>query len=167
MSERDDEERRGGGAEGASVLPPCGVYRTTMRLGEVPAGRFVFFHNHGDPSPGIYLPASWRQNRAVFHERGVPIPGDWWAATLDPIAPEGFYRVRESFACCEKRCAVYEVDQLVQLGYDGEANPLLFVPEVIDLVLIIPDQGTRIDRARVAKLSALKTPTSSTAPGLQ
>ncbi len=160
MSHRDP-------SEGASALPPCGLYRSTMRLGEIPAGRLMYFHNHGDPSAGIYLPTGWRQNRAIFQAQGIPIPGDWWAATLDPIAPEGFYRVREAFACCEKRCAVFEVDQLVQLGYDAESTPLLFIPEVIDQVLIVPDQGTRIDRERVAKLSALKTPVSTSEPGLQ
>jgi hypothetical protein len=35
-------------------LPPCGIYRTSQPLGDhVPAGQLVFFHNHGDPGPGI------------------------------------------------------------------------------------------------------------------
>ena len=153
-------------SEGA--LPPCGLYRTTVALGtEVPAGRLVYFHNHGDPGPGVYLPTSWLQNRARFAESGVLLPGRWWAATLDALAPEGFYRVRETFHCCEKRCQTFEVDQLVQLGYTAEAEPLLFVPEVIDSVLIIPDRGARIDRARISKLQPLKTPVSSSEPGLQ
>ncbi len=151
-----------------SPLPPCGLYRTTVALGDqVPAGRLVYFHNHGDPGPGVYLPASWRQNRATFTENGILLPGRWWAATLDPLSPEGYYRVRETFFCCEKRCQSFEVDQLVQLGYTAEGDPLLFVPEIIDSVFIVPDRGARIDRARVGKLQPLKTPISSSEPGLQ
>ncbi len=149
-------------------LPPCGLYRTTRAIGEaVPAGRLVFFHNHGDPGPGVYLPTGWRQNRALFDGNGVLLPAAWWAASLDPLAPEGFYRVRETFYCCDRRCQTFEVDQLVQLGYTAEAEPLLFVPEVIDSVFVVPDRGARIDRARIAKLHPLKTPVSSSEPGLQ
>lgn len=152
-----------GDAGGGRPLPPCGLYRTTTRLAEVPAGRLVYFHNHGDPGPGIYLPTGWRQNRALFDEKGVMIPGGWWAATLDPLPAEGFYRVTRAFHCCEKRCTSFEVDQLLQLGYTGEATPLVFVPEVIDAVLSIPEQGTVIDRARLANLAPLKTPVTNTA----
>jgi hypothetical protein len=149
-------------------LPPCGLYRTTQALGnDVPSGRLVYFHNHGDPGAGVYVPSGWRQNRAQWSERGNLLPGDWWAATLDPLAPEGYYRVREAFYCCNKQCQMFEVDQLVQLGYSAEADPLLFVPEIIDGVFIVPDTGARIDRSRVAKLQALKTPVSSSEPGLQ
>jgi hypothetical protein len=152
----------------ASGLPPCGLYRTTQALGEqVPAGRLVYFHNHGEPGPGVYLPTGWRQNRAVFQDEGILLPGRWWAATLDALSPEGFYRVRETFHCCDARCRAFEVDLLVQLGYTAEAEALLFVPEVVDHALVIPDQGVRIDRSRLARLHPLKTPVSSSAPGLQ
>lgn len=149
-------------------LPPCGLYRTTRDLGDqVPAGRLVYFHNHGDPGPGVYLPSGWRQNRANFHGTGILLPGRWWAASLDPIAAEGYYRVRETFYCCEKRCQAFEADQLVQLGYTENAEPLVFVPEIIDGVFIVPDRGALIDRARVAKLYPLKVAVSSSEPGLQ
>ena len=150
-----------------SQLPPCGLYRTLSAIGSIPEGRLVYFHNHGDPGPGVYLPTGWRQNRALFDAQGVLLPGRWWAASLDPVAAEGFYRVRETFFCCDRRCQTFELDQLVQLGYTAEAEPLVFVPEVIDSVLIIPDRGARVDRSRLAKLHALKTPVSSTEPGLQ
>ena len=45
------------------------------------------------------------------------------------FAPEGLYWVRERFFCCEKRCRAFEANQLVQLGYNGEGDALLFVPE--------------------------------------
>src|SRR5262245_7482605 len=95
-------------------LPPCGIYRTTRALGDdVPAGRLVFFHRHGDPGPGVYLPSGWTANRARWHEHGHTIPSTDWADSLVPLPAEGFYRVREEFTCCAKNCRTYEVDLLV------------------------------------------------------
>lgn len=156
MSARDDDPS-------ARPLPTCGLYRTTTRLAEVPAGRLVFFHNHGDPGPGIYLPREWRQNRALFEERGVMIPGGWWASTLDPLPAEGFYRVARTFHCCERRCSTFEVDQLLQLGYTAEATPLVFVPELIDAIFTLPTQGTVIDRERLGCLVPLRLPMTNSA----
>src|SRR4051794_5787570 len=103
-------------------LPDCGVYRTRVPLGEIPAGRLVYFHNHGEPGAGIYLPSGWALNRAQWHKNGTPIPDAAWSLTLEPLAAEGFYRVREPFTCCEKRCRTYEAELLVQLGYNGEGQ---------------------------------------------
>jgi hypothetical protein len=49
-----------------ALLPPCGVYRTKTAVAGIEAGRLVYFHNHGDPGPGLYPPESWAQNRAKF-----------------------------------------------------------------------------------------------------
>jgi hypothetical protein len=141
------------------ALPPCGLYRTRASIGTaVPAGRLVFFHNHGDPGPGVYLPESWRLNRAQWHRHGTTIPDEAWAATLEPLAPEGLYRVAEPFYCCEKRCRRFEPDLLVQLGYDGQAQPILFVPEWTRVGLAIPETGAGIDADRIGKLVRLKVP---------
>jgi hypothetical protein len=138
-------------------LPPCGVYRTTAALGDdVPVGRLVYFHRHGDPGPGVYLPREWTANRARWHERGHTIPSETWAASLEPLLEEGLYRVREPFTCCAEACRTYEEDLLVQLGYDAEAQPLLFVPEWTASGLAIPEMGLRIDEDRLAKLAPLK-----------
>lgn len=140
-------------------LPPCGIYRTRQPIGtSVPAGRLVYFHNHGEPGPGIYLPEAWKLNRAQWHRHGATIPNDAWAATLEPLPAEGLYRVREAFHCCEKKCRLFEQDLLVQLGYNGEAMPLLFVPEWTASGLAIPETGTQIDTGRLARLAALKVP---------
>jgi hypothetical protein len=137
-------------------LPPCGLYRTTVALDdEVPAGRLVYFHSHGDPGPGVYLPKGWTANRAAWQEQGHTIPSAKWAATLHPLPAEGFYRVREPFACCPEQCRTYEADLLVQLGYDGDAEPLLFVPEWTPGGLALPETGIHIDAARLGCLSAL------------
>lgn len=137
-------------------LPPCGIYRTTRAIGEIPAGRLVFFHNHGDPGPGVYLPAGWRANRAHFSERGHTLAGSSDAASLAPLASEGFYVVTQPFFCCEKRCRSYERDELVQLGYNGSAEPILFVPEIVKSGVALPETGARIDEQRVAYLRRLR-----------
>jgi len=140
-----------------SDLPPCGIYKTRRALADaVPAGRLVFFHNHGDPGAGVYVPESWNLNRAVFAEKGVPVPSDSWARELEPLPAEGFYRVRESFHCCEGRCRSFETDLLVQLGYDGAATPLLFVPEWTAEGMVVPETGTAIDSERLAMLAPIK-----------
>lgn len=145
-------------------LPPCGVYRTREPVGDVPAGRFVLFHNHGDPGPGIYLPAEWKGNRARFAEQGTPLPDPQDASALEPLSPEGFYRVVAPFHCCEKRCKHFEPDMLVQLGYNGRATPILFVPEIVGGGLALPEQGTPVDGERLRKLHRLRIPVSQTTP---
>jgi hypothetical protein len=138
-------------------LPPCGLYRTTVALDtHVHAGRLVYFHDHGDPGPGVYLPARWTANRVEWHDAGHTVPSAEWARSLAPLPPEGFYRVRETFTCCAQRCRAFEPDLLVQLGYDAEAQPILFVPEWTARGLALPDTGTRLDGARLAHLAPLK-----------
>jgi hypothetical protein len=149
-----------------SELPPCGLYKTTVPLGEhIPAGRLVYFHNHGEPGPGVYLPGAWRQNRAQWQDRGHVIPDSAWAGTLEPLPPEGLYRVVETFTCCEKNCRTFEPELLVQLGYDGQARPILFLPELSERGFAVPETGQIIDAKRLAKLAALKVVSpAATAP---
>ncbi|MGA9522733.1 MAG: hypothetical protein WBV82_14795 [Myxococcaceae bacterium] len=145
-----------------STLPPCGLYRTLRPLGDIPSGRLVSFHNHGDPGPGVYLPAGWVQNRARFHERGTTLTDPSWADEgLEPLPPEGFYRVKSAFECCEKRCRTYEADLLVQLGYDGEGRAILFVPEWSAQGFSLPERGTGIGLDRIAHLAPVKVPGTS------
>lgn len=149
-----------------ATLPPCGVYRTTAPLeGHVPAGKLVFFHNHGDPGPGVYLPSGWTLNQAQWHDTGHTIPSPEWAETLAALPAEGLYRVREAFTCCAKQCRTYEADLLVQLGYDAEAQPLLFLPEWTDVGLAIPEMGVPIDQDRLRCLAALKVVESEPVEG--
>ena len=148
--------------EEAGSLPPCGIYRTRAPIGSVPAGRLVYFHNHGDPGAGVYLPSSWRGNRARFEARGHLLPDPSASTTLERLAPQGFYRVKTAFHCCDKRCRRFEPDSLVQLGYDGSANAILFIPQWIDGQLAIPDRGTRIDEERIEDLALLNVPIADT-----
>ena len=140
----------------ANDLPPCGLYRTLEAIGAIPAGRLVYFHNHGDPGPGMYLPETWNGNRAKFSQKGHLLPSPALAASLVPLPPEGFYRVEKTFHCCEKKCRLYETDALVQLGYDGAATPILFEPSWDGPKLSLPDRGTRIDFEVLLHLAPLR-----------
>lgn len=137
-------------------LPPCGLYRTTEAIAGVPANRLVYFHNHGDPGPGIYLPERWDVNRARFARGGKTLPDTNLAFTLEPLPAEGLYRVLEQFTCCEKNCRTFPENLLVQLGYNAEAQPLLFIPEWTEKGLSFPEMGTRLDPDRLRRIAPLK-----------
>ncbi len=154
----------------SDILPPCGLYRTTRDLGEVPAGRLVYFHNHGEPGPGVYPPERWEHNRARFAERGFTLPEPYAASAraLEPLPAEGFYRVVRPFHCCDKECTLFEADTLVQLGYDGAGEAILFVPELTAAGMNLPARGSRVasDRFRsLALLKVMEAPTAGQAPG--
>jgi len=136
-------------------LPPCGLYKTTIDIGSVPAGRLVMFHNHGNPGPGVYLPEDWHLNRATFSEQGETLGDPGLAVTLEPLPPEGLYRVLEPFTCCEKNCRTFDADLLVQLGYNGEGTPILFVPEWTPGGLAFPAVGTPLDTERLTRMAPL------------
>jgi hypothetical protein len=137
-------------------LPPCGLYRTTGQVGAIPAGRLVYFHNHGEPGPGLYLPATWSRNRMQLQERGTLLPSPEDVRWLEPLPAEGFYRVVEPFHCCEKRCRSFEAELLVQLGYDASGQAIVFVPEIVDGMLAVPEQGNRIDHEQLSRLKLLQ-----------
>jgi hypothetical protein len=138
------------------VLPPCGLYRTVSPIGEVPAGRLVYFHNHGDPGPGLYFPERWTANRAHFSPRGTTLPIVFDPSALQALPPEGFYRVATAFFCCDKRCFRFEPEAFVQLGYNGAGRGLLFTPELAAGAITVPERGTVIDDAAFAHLIALR-----------
>jgi hypothetical protein len=138
----------------------CGLYRTTEAIGDaVAAGVLVYYHNHGDPGPGVYPAEAWKNNRALFGEHGVTVPYEGYAATLEPLLPEGLYRVREPFYCCEQRCHYFEEDLLVQLGYNGHAEAILFLPELVDGALALPAEGSLVGPTQLEKLAPLKVAT--------
>ncbi len=139
-----------------SDLPPCGLYVTRAPVSGVPAGRLVYFHNHGEPGPGVYLPTRWSANRAVFEERGYTLASPDEARSLQRLPAEGLYRVAEPFHCCAQKCRLFERDLLVQLGYDAGGVAILFIPEMSDDGLGLPVSGTRIERENFASLAPLR-----------
>ncbi len=145
-----------------SELPACGIYRTLAPIGGVPEGRLVYFHNHGEPGPGIYLPASWKNNRAQWQSQGNLLGDPSNANKLEALEPEGFYRIQESFFCCAKQCRRFEPNLLVQLGYNAAAEPILFTPTLSAHGMGLPETGSRIDRDRLSKLDQLRVVVSKT-----
>lgn len=146
-------------------LPPCGLYKTTVAIGSIDAGRLVYFHNHGNPGPGVYVPKGWKLNRAEFEEKGQALEDPSLVKLLQPLPPEGFYAVDEPFHCCEKKCRLFEADTLLQLGYNGDAEPILFVPELVDSMLAMPAKGWKTSLEAVAALRHLKVPISEKPSG--
>lgn len=140
-------------------LPPCGLYRTTEPIGNVPAHRLVYFHNHGDPGPGVYVPESWSVNRAQFSKSGTTLPDENLAFTLEPLQAEGLYRVKSPITCCDKQCRTYPAELLVQLGYNAQGEPILFVPQWTGTGLAFPEMGNKLDSDRLAELAPLKVST--------
>ena len=136
-------------------LPPCGLYRTLAPIGSIPGGRLVFFHNHGDPGPGLYLPAGWEHNRVKLQAKGSLLPSPDDVRLLEPLPPQGFYRVTEAFHCCDKRCREFQPELLVQLGYDAQGRAILFVPELVDGQLAVPERGNAIEHANFDRLRRL------------
>jgi hypothetical protein len=140
----------------SAVLPPCGLYRTALPIGTVGAGRLVYFHNHGDPGPGLYFPERWTANRAHFSPQGTTLPIVFDPGALVALPAEGFYRVATAFFCCEKRCVQFEPEAFVQLGYNGAGRALLFVPELAGGAIAVPERGTPINDAALSHLVALR-----------
>jgi len=136
--------------------PNCGLYKTTKAFQNIEAGRLVYFHNHGNPGAGVYLPKSWANNVATFHEQGTTLEDESYSNTLIALLPEGLYVVERAFTCCDKNCRTYEKDALVQLGYNGEAAAILFVPTLGASGMKIPTQGTKIDASNFQNLRGLK-----------
>jgi hypothetical protein len=137
-------------------LPPCGLYRTTKPIGSIEAGRLVYFHNHGDPGPGVYQPEGWGANRAKFSSNGTVIPAGFDYKSLYALPAEGFYRVKKQFVCCEKNCMTFEPDAFVQLGYNGGGKAIVFIPELGGSSIHIPDRGTFVDDKVLGNLELLK-----------
>jgi hypothetical protein len=141
-------------------LPPCGLYRTRASIGAIPAGKLVFFHNHGEPGPGLYLPSGWRRNRVELQDRGQTLEDPDLLRHLEPLPPEGLYRVLEPFFCCAQKCREFEPETLVELGYNGEGQAILFMPEMVDGMLAIPTSGTAIDHTSLSRLKQLRVAVS-------
>jgi len=134
----------------------CGLYRTTVpTIDGIQADRLVYYHNHGDPGPGVYYPERWVNNRAVFGERGHTIPSTDYAQSLKPLPNEGFYKVEARFHCCEKECREFKFGELVQLGYNGGADPILFLPGYRGERFELPETGIPVSHEALSYLEPL------------
>ena len=115
-----------------SLLPDCGLYRTTKPLpeheAEVPAGILVYFHNHSDSGlPVVIAPDHNIHNRWHFHGAGIPFRGLSWADSLAKLPAEGFYMLRKALTF---EGGEWPKAALVQLGYTKNGDPILFIGQV-------------------------------------
>ncbi len=143
------------------MLPPCGMYRTTKPLPEhetdVPAGTLVYFHNHSDSGlPVVIVPEHNVMNRWHFHGAGIPFRGLTWADSLQKVLPEGFYMLRKGL---EFEGGSWPKGTLVQLGYNREAEPILFIGQVRATMeendVFFSDRGVGVSRDQLASLEAV------------
>lgn len=138
------------------TLPACGLYRTTVahptKGEQVPEGRLVHFHNHSNSDkPIVLMPKSNTHNVWEFHDRGFLVESDEWCHTLEPLPAEGMYMTTAPLQLGDN--AVAE-GQLIQLGYNGFADPILFFPSKAASAnaLMIPDKGMKVERTLLAHL---------------
>ncbi len=144
-----------------SILPPCGLYRTTKALpeheSEIGAGALAYFHNHSDAGlPVVIAPDHNIMNRWHFHGAGIPFRGLAWADTLVRLAPEGFYMLRKGL---EFDGGNWPKGTLVQLGYTRTADPILFIAQqratMDENDLFFSDRGVGIAREQLSMLEPL------------
>jgi hypothetical protein len=110
----------------------CGLYRSTQ---PIPAGsdsiappRLVYYHNHSKQgSSMVLLPDVNEDNRWTFKDKGFLVADSSFIDGLEPLKPQGLYRVREHFHPDEDQ--IVNTNALVQLGYNGQGDPILFFPK--------------------------------------
>jgi hypothetical protein len=141
-----------------SILPNCGLYRTTKPLpeheAEVPAGILVYFHNHSDSGlPVVIAPDHNVMNRWHFHGAGIPFRGLSYADSLMKLPAEGFYTLRKQL---DFEGRSWPKSTLVQLGYTRNADPILFIAQVRASLeendLFFSDRGVGITREQMGIL---------------
>lgn len=134
--------------EASAALPPCGLYRTTVALpgheSQVASDRLVYFHNHSEQGPPLVLmPQSNTHNRWTFHDRGYLVESPEFIRALVPLRPEGYYVIRDHLHLSREE--ILPERTLVQLGYNREAEPILFVARFEENLIRFPDRGYRVN----------------------
>jgi hypothetical protein len=141
-----------------SVLPECGLYRTTKPLAgheeQFPAGLLVYFHNHSDSGlPQVLSPDHNVLNRWHFHGPGLEFRGLSWADSLVKVPVEGFYVLRRELAF---EGGSWPKGALVQLGYTRNADPILFIGQIRGQLaendLWFSDRGVGVPREQMSIL---------------
>jgi hypothetical protein len=141
-----------------SMLPNCGLYRTTKPLAgheeQFPAGLLVYFHNHSDSGlPQVLAPDHNVMNRWHFHGPGVEFRGLSWTDTLVKMPLEGFYVLKRELAF---EGGTWPKASLVQLGYTRNADPILFIAQVRTRLdendLWFSDRGVGVPREQMSIL---------------
>jgi hypothetical protein len=145
-----------------SLLPDCGLYRTTKPLpeheGEIAAGSLVYFHNHSDSGlPVVIAPEHNVHNRWHFHGAGIPFRGLSWAESLVKLPAEGCYMLRKTLTF---EGGEWPKASLVQLGYTRAGDPIVFIAQVraqlAENDLWFSERGVPLAREQLALLEPLQ-----------
>ena len=123
-----------GQGETTTMSKECGLYRSTL---PIPAGsdaiappRLVYYHNHSEQgSSMVLLPDVNTDNRWTFKDKGFLVADAAFIEGLEPLKPQGLYRLREHFHPNDDQ--VVNTNALVQLGYNGQGDPILFFPTAL------------------------------------
>jgi hypothetical protein len=144
-----------------SILPSCGMYRTTKPLPEhedvFPAGILVYFHNHSDSGlPVVIAPDHNVLNQWHFHGAGTPFRGLSWADSLVRMPDQGFYSLRKQL---DFDGGSWPKGTIVQLGYTKPGDPILFIAQQRasrnENTLWFSERGVPLARERLSLLEPL------------
>jgi hypothetical protein len=144
-----------------TMLPACGLYRTTKPLAgheeQFPAGLLVYFHNHSESGlPQVLSPDHNVHNRWHFHGPGIEFRGLSWADSLVKMPLEGFYLLKRELTF---EGGSWPKGALVQLGYTRNADPILFIGQVRTKLdendLWFSDRGVGIPREQMSILDSI------------
>jgi hypothetical protein len=144
-----------------SLLPDCGLYRTSKPLPEheqdFPAGSLVYFHNHSDSGLPVVIVADHNiMNQWHFHGAGTPFRGLSWADSLVKMPEQGFYSLRKQL---DFEGGTWPKGTLVQLGYTKTGDPILFIGQLratrTENNLWFSDRGVSLARERLSLLEPL------------
>jgi hypothetical protein len=93
----------------------------------------------------VLLPDVNENNYWTFKDRGFAVDDPAFVEGLEPLKAQGFYRVREHFHPNEEQ--VVNTNALVQLGYNGAGEPILFYPTKRNNSLEFPVSGMKVPPA--------------------
>jgi hypothetical protein len=141
-------------------LPEPGLYRTTEAYpgheAEFPASVLVYV---GQPSNGgvkfVVRPGQNRNNRWFWGEPTTPLRSPTWARTLKALRAEGFYTLPQDLDF--EGGGKWLKNAVVQLGYNGEGRPIVFVGEQREgdeiNALYFSDRGMMIEEPILERLT--------------
>lgn len=133
------------------ALPNCGLYRTGVALPgreeQLPAERLVYFHNHSkEGGPLVLPPRENTHNHWTFADRGYLVQGpgsEGFMEAMIALPRQGFYVVQRPIALSDG--TQLPPRALVQVGYNGGGDAILFVPEGHGNGFWFPERGFRFD----------------------
>ncbi|MFT5042303.1 MAG: hypothetical protein ACI8TX_003288 [Hyphomicrobiaceae bacterium] len=147
------------------TLPPCGPYKTGVALSghedSVGADILVYFHNHSDQGPAMVLtPHGNTNNRWAFHDRGWAVEEEAFVLGLIGLKPEGLYVNSEHIHISREE--IIPPRTLLQLGYNRDADTLLFIGRFEANTIGFPEQGYAF---KTIEVQAMLEPAGFNVPG--